>query len=98
MVRPVENFTVDDPAKCEAIKVGDRVKSYDFMAYDDTFVIGIVSADDFMMEGCNRYVIRVVERWINGEQVQTHSGEACFPPVNGTPKMLGGYTNGVRKI
>jgi len=53
---------------------------------------------------CSRYVIRVERRVFGGEEVtqvvaNAHAEEhVVYPPVNGTPRTLGGVTDGVELI
>jgi hypothetical protein len=84
--------------ECDAtsdIKVGDRVCSYDFDGRDDCYVEGTV-VGFAKVEGCSRYRIRASLRVIEG--VAVPFDEEVLPPVNGTPRLLGGVCNGVRRI
>ena len=86
------------------ITVRDRVKSYDFpdrLVYDrkgaeacfvEGVVIGIVR-----MEGCDRYEIAVDRRVFRGMN-EKGPFAMVYPPVNGTPSLFGGPTNGVVKV
>lgn len=59
------------------------------------YVDGIIVAIGEVLEGCPRYRIRVARRVWDGREV---AGEQeVFPPVNGTPSLLG-MTNGVVKL
>jgi hypothetical protein len=92
-------FRVSDPTLAEEIAVGDKVRSYDFEAHDDCYVEGVVRHTDRWLEGCPRYEIDVTRQMSGGEFVHPDTQpEQIFPPRNGTPNWLGGYTNGVRKV
>jgi len=84
-----------------AIETGDRVRSYDFPGFrDDSYVEGVVEGvtDPDTHEhfrDCARYVIRVERQVAGGQEVDYLVGELVYPPLNGTPSMLGGVTNGV---
>jgi hypothetical protein len=93
----VPNFRPDDRSICEEIRLGDRVRSYDFEHHDDCYVEGTVEEITEHMEGCPRYRIVGLFRAFDGRQ-EMLDGVEFFPPVNGTPRMMGGYCNGVRKI
>jgi len=89
------------------IVVGSRVRSFDFESRDlvgtrACYVEGVVE-DIGTFPGfpdCPRYKI-LVDRVVFEGEVFTEGGcnGACvFPPVNGTPKMFGGATDGVEVI
>lgn len=84
------------------IKVGDRVRSFDFpdrwrdltgpnACYVEGTVVGFASQD------CRRYEIKVERHVFSGREMAGHA-EFVFPPVNGTECLFGGTTNGVEKI
>ena len=85
------------------IRVGDKVRSYDFnhmrdstgenACYIEGVVQEIVKAPD-----CERYKIRCTRRVLGGEIESRDVGKEYFPPINGTPTMLGGSTSFVEKI
>lgn len=96
---------VGKPAKVEAleeIKQGQRVRSFDFEHRDDCYVEGYVVGFD-LVEGCPRYVIQAsVDVW-EGEQLDPAEkgcrvGRVFYPPVNGTPRSMGGFCHGVRAV
>ena len=91
----------------EPIKVGDRVRSYDFPDdnRDDArgcYIEGVVVAVgrfDFDNRACDRYKIQVMyRRWVN-KKVPIEQ-RYVFPPVNGTPIAArpGAVTHGVVKL
>ena len=87
------------------IKVGDRVKSYDFpdlLTWDperaeESFVEGVVHAIT-PVEGCFRYGIAVDRRVLGGEDHWPGGQEWVYPPVNGVPTSMGGVTFAVVKL
>ena len=91
----------------EEINVGDRVRSFDFATDDGwgrelegeraNFVEGLVVAKK-ELEGCERLVIMVDRHVSAGEEIQALVGKQVFPPVNGTPKTIGGICVGVTQI
>jgi len=84
------------------IKVGDRVRSYDFPERRDdpdrpqSYVEGTVTAL-VEREGCMRYEIRVDKRVVGGDVIDMKnvSSTTVYPPVNGTPTTGGRRTDGV---
>ena len=96
----------------ENIKVGDRVRSYDFEcrnAKDDGERCGFCSGCQCYIEGevvelrpvdgCERYVVLVKrDIWENSVFAGPRVGNTVYPPVNGTPKLFGGVCDGVTKI
>ena len=83
------------------IKIGDMVRSYDFPGdRDDCYVEGKVTAiGKFEFPDCPRYEIATTRRVISGKEVEvTVEISHVYPPVNGTPKLLGGVCDGVEKI
>lgn len=100
-MQPVPNFRVENLMDCEAICIGDIVKSYDFEHRDDCFVIGQVTNYGTVMEGCERYEIVPFQRWAAGDLVDlpTEPEQRVFyPPINGTRHSFGGFTNFVQKL
>jgi len=95
------------------IKVGDYVRSFDFAnprdaeenrdltgpnaSYVEGTVVEIGKGDpDENPAGYTCYKI-LVQKWVlHGKPMKT--GGHVYPPVNGTPSWLGGFTNGVEKI
>jgi hypothetical protein len=84
----------------ETIRVGDRVRSYDFPGVTDCFVEGIVVGIGEEIEGCPRYRIRITGCVFQGRDVTDCScpQEFVFPPVNGTPRLFGGVCSGVQRL
>ena len=94
------------------IKVGDRVRSFDFVGElnDGTrtgrdlggdracFVEGVVEL--FVeREGCPRYEIRVERDVFGGCQaVGSRVGDLVYPPVNGTPTLFGSVCDNVELL
>ncbi len=84
------------------IQVGSKVRSFDFdycrdlagerACYVEGEVVGIEPHN-----GCDRYVI-VVERAIFAGSERDAWPKKVYPPVNGTPKLMGGTTNSVELI
>lgn len=87
----------------EVFEVGDTVRSLDFpddpSKDDKCFTIGEIT-DIVTIQGCPRYEITVSRRVFNGREMVIESEEPIkvYPPLNGTPKSLGGVCNGVRKL
>lgn len=85
------------------IKVGDRVKSYDFPGttperLEQCYQTGVVQGiDGFGFGDCNRYKILVDNIVFRGVSEKPPIGHTIFPPVNGTQSMAG-LTNGVVKL
>ena len=87
----------------ENVRVGDLVRSYDFVhmrantgenaCYVEGVVQEIVDAG-----GCSRYKILCTRRILGGELKSSDIGKEYFPPVNGTPTVFGGLTSFVEKI
>ena len=84
------------------IKVGDRVRSFDFGSREVVgetacFVEGVVrnitNPDvDTMFRDCARYEIRVDRRVFGGVEMEVVGG-LVYPPTNGTPSTFGDVTN-----
>ena len=79
------------------IKVGNRVRSYDFARDRECYVEGIVEGFE-RLEGCERYKIRVARKVWAGEEVENPYDGHVYPPLNGTPKLFGGECNGVELV
>ena len=80
----------------EEIKVGDKVRSYDFAGVKNCYVEGVVVAF-VKKEDCTRYKIAVKREVFDGEECGLSKIHA-YPPVNGTPTSFGKITNCVEKI
>lgn len=84
------------------IKIGDKVRSFDFPAHRDIegpeacFAEGVV--EGFKTIGCTRFDIRVTRSVWEGKEVPTEEGTRIAPPLNGTPTDMGRVTDGVFKI
>jgi len=84
------------------IKIGDKVRSFDFAAHRDIegpdacFAEGVV--EGFQTIGCTRFDIRVTRAVWEGKEVPTEEGTRIAPPLNGTPTNMGRITDGVVKI
>ncbi len=83
------------------IKVGDKVRSFDFPHSRDVdgdracYVEGVVEGFK-EVEGCERYVVRVDRKVFAGKEEDILGRYPyVFPPVNGTPRLLGGVCDGV---
>ena len=79
------------------IKVGNRVRSYDFARDRECYVEGIVEGFE-RLEGCERYKIRVERKVWAGEEVENPYSGHVYPPLNGTPRTFGGECNGVELV
>ena len=85
------------------IKVGNRVRSFDFPRSRDLegeracYVEGIVEGFEHV-EGCERYKIRVERKVWAGEEVENPYRGHVYPPLNGTPRTFGGECNGVELV
>lgn len=78
------------------IRAGDHVRSYDFPGRTDCYVEGYV--EGFReLEGCQRYIIAVYCRVLEGRQVPCNHPRQYFPPVNGEATTFGGVCRGVVK-
>jgi hypothetical protein len=89
------------------VRVGDRVRSYDFVvdsrvdenSYVEGYVEEIRCFDDLRLGGCDRYRIRTVRRVFGGNEIDIPEHEReVFPPKNGTPILGGGETSYVAKM
>ena len=81
-----------------SISVGDRVRSFDFDGSPggrdlegerSCYVEGRVE-ELVRVEGCLRYRILVERDVFGGKEESTRVGRYCHPPVNGTPRLIGG--------
>ena len=79
------------------IKVGNRVRSYDFARDRECYVEGIVEGFE-RLEGCERYKIRVERKVWAGEEVEAPYEGHVYPPLNGTPRTFGDVCNGVELV
>lgn len=87
------------------MKIGDRVRSYDFPdsprraeCYVEGVIVGFRERVD-----CKRYVILVDKDVWDGKDyrapgVRNRVGEEVFPPVNGTRRSMGGICDGVELV
>lgn len=87
----------------DAIKVGDRVRSFDFDDRDlegerACYVEGRV--EEIVESGwCQRYAIRVERRVFGGEEIAEGYEDMVYPPVNGTKFVLrGSVASGVERL
>ncbi len=80
------------------ISVGDRVRSFDFATSPGgrdlegeraCYVEGVVE-DLVRIDGCLRYKILVERDVFGGKEESTRVGRYMHPPVNGTPRLIGG--------
>lgn len=85
----------------DIIQVGDTVRSYDFpdnRALEHCYIEGVIENVEWH-EGCERYKIRVTARiWEGKREGITADPMYVYPPVNGTPTLMGRVTSGVRKL
>ena len=81
-----------------SISVGDRVRSFDFATSPGgrdlegeraCYVEGVVE-DLVRIDGCLRYKILVERDVFGGKEGSTRVGRYMHPPVNGTPRLIGG--------
>ena len=81
-----------------SISVGDRVRSFDFATSPGgrdlegeraCYVEGVVE-DLVRIDGCLRYKILVERDVFGGKEESTRVGRYMHPPVNGTPRLIGG--------
>ena len=80
------------------IQVGSKVRSFDFPLSRDCYVEGTVEGFK-EVEGCDRYVIRVDRKvWRDEEEDILGRFPYVYPPVNGTPRLLGGVTDFVEAV
>ena len=57
------------------------------------YVEGVVTAVQRGSYGMEQYVIEVTRDMFGGSESDRRVGNVVYPPVNGTPKMLGGVTD-----
>jgi len=79
------------------LRIGDRVRSYDFSGVLDTFAEGVIETVVPEMEGCPRYQVRVTRRVMEGRLLENFESHV-YPPVNGTPTWTGDVTNLVERL
>ena len=81
-----------------SISVGDRVRSFDYATSPGgrdldgeraCYVEGVVE-DLVRIDGCLRYKILVERDVFGGKEESTRVGRYMHPPVNGTPRLIGG--------
>jgi hypothetical protein len=81
-----------------AIRVGSRVRSFDFPDRSDQhFIVGTVEAiapGPGELASCNRYHVRLEYRVWDGKREEPDD-EMVYPPVNGTPIVGGGFCKAV---
>jgi len=81
----------------EAIKIGDRVRSYDFAHRRDCYVEGVVQGLKHHC-GCDRYEILVDYVVWGGQPEPAPNDHVVLPPMNGTPTLGGDVTAFVEKL
>ena len=89
------------------IEVGSKVRSFDFARGESgrdlkgeraCYVEGVVEGFK-EVEGCERYVVRVDRKVFAGDEEDILGRfPYVYPPVNGTPRLMGGTTNAVELI
>lgn len=77
---------------------GELVRSYDFEDREDCYVEGLVLEIDEEGFDCPRYAIEVQRCVIDGVPISPVPAKRVYPPVNGTPRFLGGVCNGVVRV
>src|SRR3954469_19209769 len=87
------------------IKVGDRIRSYDFDNNKDCYITGTVTAIGRARanHSCAMYSFICEEIvWCgevdNSPAAKAKAGETFYAPINGTPSSSGGVCNRVEKI
>lgn len=80
------------------MKIGDRVRSYDFRGVDDCYVEGVLVGYEAV--DCPRYRISVTKVVWKGREENDASlvGAIVRPPVNGTANFAGEECDFVRVI
>lgn len=86
----------DQPPQLD-LRIGDRVRSYDFGGVLDSFAEGVIEAMEPEMEGWPRYRVRVTRRVWEGRLLSSHVSHV-YPAANGLPTLNGGLTNLVVRI
>ena len=87
----------------DQIRINDTVRSFDFEMHRDLegsdacYIEGVVEGFKDL-EGCTRYDILVTRVVFKGTERHFDEGARVFPPLNGTPTLLGRITDGVFKI
>lgn len=86
------------------IDVGDRVRSFDFESRDidgpKAYYIEGTVVELVMFQGCARYRIKseIIVRAGDVASFIPKDFEYILPPINGTPKLMGGECEGVELI
>ena len=86
------------------IKIGDRVRSYDFEGNDSCYMEGIVVdiawyEKNPRLSSCERYKIDVKRQVWAGKVLTDHfSNDFVYPPVNGTQTLSGRFTCIVKRV
>lgn len=81
------------------LKPGDHVRSYDFAGNRESYVDGVIESVTPPMEGCPRYKILSNSRVFGGKPIPVPAHEEyVYPPVNGTPTLMGALTNFVVRL
>ena len=62
------------------------------------YVEGVVTAVQRGSYGMEQYAIEVTRDMFSGSESDRRVGKVVHPPVNGTPKMLGGVTDYVELV
>ena len=88
--------TVQYPTVADTtIKVGDRVRSYDFKGQDGCYFVGTVTN---IRKDTEQYDIAVEYQVWMFEREASNYCASVHPPVNGTPSLLGGVHMGVQRV
>jgi hypothetical protein len=99
-------FTQQENDMTNDININDTVRSFDFSSMpggldiegkDACFIEGIVEGFT-EVEGCMRYDIAATRRVFNGVEKDIEQDLRVYPPLNGTPTMMGRICNGVFQI
>jgi len=91
----------------DTIKIGDMVRSFDFSCnrsitgkdacFIEGVVVGVGSTRFAIFNDCRRYTIEVTRR-VFGGVAGGRDGGVVYPPVNGTPTMLGDVCDYVERL
>ncbi len=81
----------------QEIKVGDKVRSYDFVTDGEANAGCYVEGKVVAIEN-NTYKILVNKRVFSNEEKEVTGEGYIYPPINGTMSFMGGETCGVQKI
>lgn len=81
------------------VQEGDLVRSYDFIGRKDFYIEGIVRRVGRFKEfrDCPRVEIQAT-RQVQLDKELDNSERFYYPPVNNTPTMYGGVTEGIEKV